>query len=83
VSESLERRKVMKQQLMSRVSTGVKATVAGGGATTLTGYLALFLEAKWGVPLEWSIPVIGLVGALVARWAGRLLPDAPAPEIRE
>lgn len=67
---------------MMRTST--KAGLAGGGATTATGYLALVLEAKWGIPLEYSIPLIGLVGALVAQWAGRLLPDATGPrtEIR-
>lgn len=55
-------------------STATKTTVVGGGVTGLAATIALWVYTKWGIPVELTVMVIGAVGALVGRWAGKLQP---------
>lgn len=56
-----------------RVSNKTKATTANAGAG-ITGALATWASVKYGVPLELTIPVIGIVCGFVGRWAAKLSP---------
>lgn len=59
-----------------------KATQTGftvGAAGGLGAYLAGVASVKWGVPVEFTapvvVPLVGFAQALVSRWAAKLLPD--------
>lgn len=57
-----------------RVSNKTKATATTGSAG-MVGALATWASVKYGVPLELTIPAIGVVLGWLGRWAAKLSPD--------
>ena len=60
--------------MANRVSNKTKATATTSG-TGMAGAVAAWASMKYGVPLELTIPVVGLVLGFVGRWAAKLNPN--------
>ena len=58
---------------MARVKNTTKATTTTGAAG-VAGAVATWASVKYGVPLELTIPVVGVVLGWIGRWAAKLNP---------
>jgi len=59
-----------------RVSTNTKTTTTGGAAGVVLAYAAGLASQKWAIPLEVTSVIAGGAFSFIARWAGKLIPDA-------
>lgn len=59
-----------------KVSNEMKATAVGGGAGVGLPWLAIWLQQRYGVPMELSSLVIGAAAAWLGRWAAKLHPGS-------
>lgn len=57
-----------------KLSTATKTTSAGAGVGLVATWLAIEAQRRYGVPAEVGATLVGGVFAVLARWAGKLLP---------
>lgn len=61
--------------MAKRISNETRATAAIGGGATVTAWLAIEAQRRYGVPAEVGATVIGGLFSLLGRWAAKLQPS--------
>lgn len=60
--------------MAKRISNRTKATSATSSAG-MAGAVATWASLKYGIPLEITIPAVGVVLGFIGRWAAKLDPS--------